>query len=85
MAQHPGAALDGAALYAVAAHGVDRSHAEQTTARRFGGQGNFLELVAGDPFQSVVGGEQSVDEDVVTLEQLPKVAVVAAKDGAATS
>ena len=70
MTQHPSSALDRAAVDAVAAHGVNGGHAQQTTARRIGWQVYLAKLVTGNAVDSVVGGEQSVDEDIVALQKI---------------
>ena len=75
-AQHPRAALDRAGMLAVAAHSVDRRHAEQPSARRAGRQLHRTECVAFHVGQSVVIREQTVHHDVVRLQQMTQPLVV---------
>ena len=81
LAQHPRAALDGAGVLAVAAHREDGRHAEQSAARRTGGQRDFAELVAAHAVEAVVVGEQAVDDDEVGLEQAAQAEVLAQQAG----
>ena len=70
LSQHPGAPLDGAGMLAVAAHRMNRRHAEQAAAGRIIRHGDLAELVAMHAFEAVVVGQQAVDDDVVGLEQV---------------
>ena len=67
MPKHPGSAFNWAASDAIAAHGMNGDHSEQSAPRRSVRQNDFAELVTCDTFDAIVRREQPVDDDVVTL------------------
>ena len=68
-------------MLAVAAHCMDRCHAEQAAAWRPRWQSRAAEFVAVHAFEAVVVGKQTVDDDVVGLEEVGEPAVVGEQPG----
>ena len=81
LSQHPGAPLNGARMLAVAAHRMDSRHAEQAAAGRILRQRDAAECVTLYAFESVVIREETIDDDVVGLEEVGKPAVVGEQPG----
>ncbi len=70
MTQHPRSAFDGAALFAVAAHGTYRGHSEEPAAGRIFRKADFTVVIANHALKTVVSGHETIDDDVVALEKV---------------
>ena len=76
MTQHPGAPFDRAAFDPIAAHRMDRRHSQQAAPRCIGRHGNRTKALTVHAVDAIVGRQQPVDDDVVTLELSPEPSVL---------